>query len=160
MTTRALQPPAALTPEALVALALTTVAAVSRCPMPGCAGRAARFSPRSAEVLLPFCAPCRETIRDHHRRHPGTFLADAPAAVAAAHDARTAWSACPVCGRPSAPARACTPAWQRPLCAPDRQRAQELVAKGRATPATALARLAARPWRPLSLPAPPRSLVA
>lgn len=117
------------------------------CPVPGCDDEGARWSPRLAEALRPLCTRCRQDAHEHLAKHPEAFPDEAVAHVVdrAERRALAASCRCPVCGDPAEPFRAWTAPELRPLCPVDRQRARLLIAKGRATPATVVARLLATP---------------
>lgn len=113
------------------------------CPVLGCDGEGARWSPRLAEALRPLCTRCRQDAHEHLAKHPGLFPDEAVAHVVDRAERRAIAAACrcPVCGDPAARVQPSTAPEFRALCTAHRQAAQLLLARGRATRATAVARL-------------------
>ncbi|MDO9016588.1 MAG: hypothetical protein Q8S73_38460 [Deltaproteobacteria bacterium] len=113
------------------------------CPIPGCDGTSARWNVRLPEALRPLCARCRQDVHTHRARHPELFVDEAVAAIVALAERRALAAACrcPVCGAAAARVRPGTASELVSLCTAHRQAAQLLLARERATRATAVARL-------------------
>lgn len=113
------------------------------CPVPGCDGHGARWNVRLVEPLRPLCARCRLDAHSHLAKHPEAFADEAVAAVVdrALRRAFAAAARCPVCGAAAARVQPSTTPALGALCTAHRQAALLLVARGRATHATAVARL-------------------